>query len=343
VFDSLYSGDPGPADVPAMNFFRSVDIFGDHKVRRYAANGVPLERIDSCSPMLGNTATAYWRKTTGWKGMILLNLAHGSWMNLLYGDLALLTDDDARWFAQAQRLFLPLQARGRFYPFGGVPGESEPYGFAAVGETGSVYTVVNPAQMIATVPLPLVARDQTRTGSGRLLFTDAGFQPVLANDAITLGPEQMAVVGYDRYAGAEFALGVQTDIVIPAGIAPLPLSDVTAQPNATTATVRAPARGGLRLVVRQFSENGEPLRSRGGKTPPRISLEKILRLEVRRGAETPPVHVNYDRSIWSGLSWAVGEVPAGAIRAGETLTVRCTSDEPLPTQLKMEVYHVQHP
>ena len=42
-------------------------------------------------PMLGNTATAYWRKNTGWKGMVLLNLAHGSWMNLLYGDLTLLT------------------------------------------------------------------------------------------------------------------------------------------------------------------------------------------------------------------------------------------------------------
>jgi hypothetical protein len=340
VFDSLYSGDPGPADVPAMNFFRSVDIFGDHKVRRYTANGVPLERIDSCSPMLGNTATAYWRKNIGWKGMVLLNLAHGSWMNLLYGDLTLLTDDDARWFARAQRLFLPLQARGRFYPFGGVPGESEPYGFAVLGETGAVYTVINPSQTVATVPLPLVARDQTRPGPGRLLFTDAGLVPVLTDGTITLGPEQMAVVGYDRYAGVEFDLGVQTDVVIPAGITPLALAGVTEQPNATAATVRAPARGGLRIVVRQYAENDEPLRSRGGKTPPRTSLEKILRLEVRRGDETLPVHVNYDRSVWSGLSWAVGEVPAEVVRPGETLAVHCTSAEPVPTKLKLEAYNV---
>lgn len=343
VFDSLYSGDPGPADVPAMNFFRSVDIFGDHKVRRYAANGVPLERIDSCSPMLGNTATAYWRKNAGWKGMVLLNLAHGSWMNLLYGDLALLTDEDARWFARAQRLFLPLQARGRFHLFGGVPGESEPYGFAALGETGSVYTAVNPSQTVATVSLPLVARDQTRSGPGRLLFTDAGFVPVLVDGAVTLGPEQMAVVGYGRYAGAEYDLGVQQDIVIPRAIEPLALADVTSQPNVTTASVRAPAQGGLRLVLRQYAENGEPLRSRGGQKPPRTSLEKILRFEVRRGGEILPLEMTYNRPVWSGLSCVVAEVPAAALQPGELLTVRALSAEPVPAKLKLEVYHVDTP
>lgn len=343
VFDSLYSGDPGPADLPAMNFVRSVDIFSDHKVRRYAANGVPLERIDSCSPMLGRTATVYWRGKVGWQGMVLQNLARGSWMNLLYGDLTLLTDEDARWFARAQRLFLPLQARGRFYLFGGVPGEGQPYGFAALGETGSVYTVVNPAQTVASVPLPLVARDQTRAGPGRVLFTDAGFVPVLADGAITLGPEQMAVVGYERYAGAEFELGVQRDIVIPKRIEPLALTAVENHPNATTASVRAPAQGGLRVVVRQFDENGEPLRSRGGKTPPRTSLEKVLGLEVRRGGEVLPLQMTYNRSVWSGLSWAVAEVPAAALKPGGDLTVRATSAESVPAKLNLEVYHVEMP
>src|SRR5690606_27831433 len=103
-----------PADVPTMNFMRSVDIFVDHTVRDYAENGVPLERIDSCAPMMGNAGTIYDRGKGGWKGMMLLNLAHGSWMNLLYGDLTLLNDDDGRWLAKAQQLFLPLQAQGRF-------------------------------------------------------------------------------------------------------------------------------------------------------------------------------------------------------------------------------------
>jgi hypothetical protein len=343
VFDSLYSGDPGPADLPAMNFVRSVDIFSDHKVRRYAANGVPLERIDSCSPMLGRTGTAYWRGKAGWQGMVLQNLARGSWMNLLYGDLTLLTDEDARWFARAQRLFLPLQARGRFYPFGGVPGEGQGYGFAALGETGSVYTVLNPAQTVATIPLPQVARDQGRTGVGRVLFTDAGFVPILADGCITLGPEQLAVVGYDRYAAGDFDLGVQPDIVIPQGIEPLTLTEVTSQPNVVTASVRVPAHGGLRLVLRQYAENGEPLRSRGGQKPPRTSMEKVLRFEVLRGGEVLPLEMTYNRPVWSGLSCVVAEVPAAALKPGETLAVRATSAEPVPTKLKLEVYHVEMP
>ncbi len=41
VFDSLYSGDPRPADVPAMNFWRSKDIYSDHMVRRFRAGQLP--------------------------------------------------------------------------------------------------------------------------------------------------------------------------------------------------------------------------------------------------------------------------------------------------------------
>ena len=35
VFDGIYSGDPRPSDVPQMNFWRSMDIYSDHMVRRY--------------------------------------------------------------------------------------------------------------------------------------------------------------------------------------------------------------------------------------------------------------------------------------------------------------------
>ncbi|MBI5767554.1 MAG: hypothetical protein HZA93_07145 [Verrucomicrobia bacterium] len=341
VFDSLYSGDPSPADVPAMNFARSVDIFGDHKVRRYAASGVPLERIDSCSPMLGATATAYWRKSTGWKGMVLLNLAHGSWMNLLYGDLALLNNDDARWLARAQQLFLPLQALGRTYVIGGVPGQSEPYGFASLGEAGAVYTVVNPAQSVATVTLSRLAQSQPRSGTGRVLFRDAGFVPVLTDDTITLGPEQMAVVGFGRYAAPDYDFGEQADIVIPARIAPLPLRNVSARPHAATATISAPARGRLRVVMQQLSPAGEPLRSRGGEKPVRVSLDQIFRIEVRHGDRLLPVAITYDRRVWSGLSWAVGEADLTAVNPGEPLAIRCTSAEPQPATLKLDVYHVE--
>jgi len=75
VFDSLYSGDPRPADVPEGNFWRSMDTYSDHMVRRYEQSGMPLERIDSTSFMIGNTGTIYYRKTNAWMGMLLLRWA----------------------------------------------------------------------------------------------------------------------------------------------------------------------------------------------------------------------------------------------------------------------------
>jgi len=77
VFDSLYCGDPRPSDVPEMSFWRSMDIYSDHMVRRFEQSFVPLERIDPTSVMFGNTGTIYYRKTHAWKGELLLIVSRG--------------------------------------------------------------------------------------------------------------------------------------------------------------------------------------------------------------------------------------------------------------------------
>ena len=79
VFDSMYSGDPRPSDVPEMDFWRSMDVYSDHMVRRYEQSFLPLERIDSTGFMLGNTGTIYYRKTHAWKGALILMMARGGW------------------------------------------------------------------------------------------------------------------------------------------------------------------------------------------------------------------------------------------------------------------------
>jgi hypothetical protein len=108
AFDSLYCGDPRLADVPAMNFWRSMDIYTDHMVRYYEANGVPLERIDNTGCMFGVAGTCYGRRTSAWKSMLLLEHARGGWMNVYYGNLELLDDEKAKWFATVQRLYFEL-------------------------------------------------------------------------------------------------------------------------------------------------------------------------------------------------------------------------------------------
>jgi hypothetical protein len=108
VFDSLFAGDPRPSDVPEMNFWRSMDIYSDHMVRRFEDSGIPLERIDSTSFMIGNTGTNYFRRVQAWQGMLLLMVARGGWINTVHGNLEFLDGDKARWFAKVQRLSGPL-------------------------------------------------------------------------------------------------------------------------------------------------------------------------------------------------------------------------------------------
>ena len=151
VFDSLYCGDPRPGDVPEMDFWRSLDIYSDHQIRRYQQAGVPLERIDTTSFMPGKTGTIYRRAFQEWKGSLILMLARGGWINTTFGNLELMSDQDARWFARVQSLYLHFQSEGRIQTFGGIPGDVQTYGFGALDGDGSVYVVVNPAQDMAKI------------------------------------------------------------------------------------------------------------------------------------------------------------------------------------------------
>src|ERR1700723_62869 len=160
VFDSLYSGDPRPSDVPEMSFWRSMDIYSDHMVRRYEQSFLPLERIDSTGFMLGNTGTIYYRRNHAWKGALILMMARGGWVNTVHGNLEFLSDEDAGWFAKVQSLYLHLQSMGRIKTFGGIPGEILPYGFGAIDSDGEVYVVVNPAQTIEEIRLPWLSQDR---------------------------------------------------------------------------------------------------------------------------------------------------------------------------------------
>ena len=76
-------------------------------------------------------------------------LARGGWIDTTYGNLELLSEQDATWFARVQSLFLHFQSEGRIKTFGGIPGEVQTYGFGALDPEGGVYVLVNPAQNVA--------------------------------------------------------------------------------------------------------------------------------------------------------------------------------------------------
>ncbi|HEX4006788.1 MAG TPA: hypothetical protein VHX60_11475 [Acidobacteriaceae bacterium] len=338
VFDALYSGDPRPGDVPEMNFWRTLEIYSDHQARRYEQSGLPLERIDTTSFMPGKTGTIYRRAFAEWKGSLLLMLARGGWINTTYGNLELMSAADAHWFARAQSLFLHLQAEGRIRSFGGIPGDAETYGFGALDADGSVYVVVNPAQDVATIRLPLLAPDQKPLAAPRLLFRDAGFVPRLTTDSIQLGPGQMAMIGYGKYASDRYNFGVQQDIVIPDTIRPIAAEFKPTGKGEIQATLIAPAGGDLRIVMQQRAPDGSLRRTWAGD----VNMGQVFLLHAEQDDKPLPIRTEYDKVVWAGLSWAAGEISRTNLRAGHSLTLTLRSTEKDPVTLTGSVYLVTY-
>lgn len=339
VFDSLYCGDPRPGDVPEMSFWRAADIYSDHQMRRYQQAGVPLERIDTTSFMPGKTGTNYRRAFQAWKGSLILMMARGGWINTSYGNLELMSDQDADWFARVQSLYLHLQSEGRIKAFGGIPGEDQTYGFGALDSDGSVYVVVNPAQDVAKISIPLLSQEQKPLGPGRVLFRDAGFVPRFNGNTIELGPGQMAMVGFGKYAAPKYDFGVQKDVVIPRAIHPVTASFKAVGKGTIQATISAPATGDLRLILQQYSPDGSLRRT---WPPSGVTMGKIFLLKAEQGGKDLPIRENYNREVWAGLSWAVGEISHKDLQPGAPLTLTFQSTEKDPVTLKGRVYEVNY-
>lgn len=338
VFDALYCGDPRPSDVPEMNFWRTLEVYSDHQARRYEEAGVPLERIDTTSFMPGKTGTIYRRAFAEWKGSLLLMLARGGWINTTYGNLELMSDADRRWFARVQSLFLHLQSVGRIRSFGGVPGNVQTYGWGALDGEGSVYVVVNPAQDVATIHLPLLSPDQKPLAQPKLLFRDAGFVPRLSADSIELGPGQMAMVGYGKYGGDSYDFGVQQNVVIPRAIRPVAAEFRSTGKGEIQASIPAPAGGDLRLIMQQYSPDGSLRRTWAGDT----NMGQVFVLKAEQEGRQLPIREEYNRVNWAGLSFAAGEISQQDLRPGQPLTLTFSSTEKDPVVLQGHVYVVNY-
>jgi hypothetical protein len=342
VFQMQYTGDPRPSDVPEANFWRSMDIYSDHMVRRFEQLGFPLERIDSTGFMVGMTGTIYYRGMNAWKGAYLLMMARGGWVNTVHGNLELIRAKDAEWMARAQSLWFELQGLGRIHTFGGIPGDIQPYGFGGVTTRGSAYVVVNPSQTVATIKLPRLVFNQPTMGIGRIQFRDAGFVPRFKADEITLGPGQMAMVGYGDYAAAKYDFGIQDDVVIPQTIAPLTAPFHPTGKGSIEATIEQPPNGIVRAIVREKTPEGFIRRTWAGGPPSGENMGKVFSLSAEQEGHSVPVKINYDKIVWSGMSWAVGELDASSLVPTKPLTIRFHSTEKDPITLEGKLYLVEY-
>lgn len=339
AFDAIYCGDPRPSDVPEMSFWRSEDIYSDHQARRFQEAGIPLNRIDTTSFMPGKTGTNYRREFQAWKGSLILMLARGGWINTTYGNLELMSNADMHWYARVQSLYLHFQSEGKIHAFGGILGDVQSYGFGAIDSDGSVYVVVNPAQTMAQVRMPLLSPFQPQLAHGRLLFRDAGFTPRITGNTVELGPGQMVMVGFGKYASATYDFGVQKDVVIPRSIRPIAASFRSIGKGEIQAIIPAPANGDLRLIMQQYDPNGNLLRTWPSAG---IKMDRIFMLKAEQDGKQLPIKENYNREVWSGLSWAVGEIDASHLHPGQPLTLTFLSTNKSPVTLTGHVYLVKY-
>jgi hypothetical protein len=325
AFDSLYCGDPKPSDLPSANFWRSLDVYSDAMVFRYVKSGVPITRVDSSGFMIGNTGTCYRRGAAAWKGMLILSGARGGLVNTYYGDMALLGEEDRAWFAKAQHLYLTLQASAAISPLDEYPGSGRPYGFVAHADQGSVLTVVNPGQVDEDLDLANFG-----AASGRILFTDAGSAPTFHGQKLRLGPGQLAVVGTGIYSDPKWDMGTGDGLVVPRSSTLLALTGVLHGPRSVSATVLPPLTGVLRIVCSQTNADGRPWRITGGAPPLGTAMGKILQLKAEQGGKEIKLERDNDRQVWSGLSWAVAEVPVQGLEPGVPVNISYSVDDPKP-------------
>ena len=345
VLDTVYSGDPRPSNVPEMDFWRSVDIYADNMVRSFEQAGIPLDRIDSTSFMIGDTGTNYRRRLGDWQASLLLTAAHGGWINTIHGSLERLSDADARWIAKVQGLYTPLQQNGVTKSFGGIPGDGSPYGFGSVDGDGAIYIVVNPTQRMRMVRMPQLLPQQPRLRDGRILFRDPGYAPILSSESITLGPGQLALVGYGRYADEADDLGIAPEPVIPDSIRTLrarflPASGESgaARSDAIETIFHPPAHGDLRIVLRRRDAHNKLARGVS-----KDSMGDFFRIEALQDGHKLPVAINYDKIIWTGLAWAVGEIRRRDIVPGKPIELRLsTPDEDPSVRLDGQVFSIKY-
>lgn len=336
---------PRASTMPQTSLQRAIDIETDGQIRHDEEFGVSLAHIFSCGFIGAPTSAAGLNVSDlpspnrGWKSAFLLSMARGGWVNALSGSFDSFQAADVRWMARVQKLFFAMQAKGQMHSFGGLPASGQPYGFAGATSRGAVYVVINPSEAVATLPLPMLVGDQP-PGPGRILFRDAGYSPWIQGNNITLGPGQMAAVGFGAYAAPEFNLGVQQDVVIPSSIEPVDADFETTAPGVLEAHFDPPIRGVLRIVVLQREPEGGTQTEAGA-----VDSSNRFTVEITQAGRPIPLRPgglesNADGGLGAQPPWTFVEVDVNDLTPGIALRVRIRSHGDPQATLEGSAYQV---
>jgi hypothetical protein len=202
--------------------------------------------------------------------------------------------------------------------------------------------LVNPSQKHRTINLEdhiSGITDQNKMA----LFNDSGHKPNLSGNNLSIGPEQMVLIGFGKYASPEFHLGEETDVKIPEMLEELNVDFKKTDKNTLKTDFQINKAGTYRLVFRQFSPDGMPCRLTGGGYPDGTSLDQLQILKVEVNNVNIPLHYEYDKALWSGLSWSAAEFKLPDDLQNQTVTVSYSiPDEPEDLIITGSVFFVQN-
>jgi hypothetical protein len=134
---------------------------------------------------------------------------------------------------------------------------------------------------------------------------------------------------------------VQADVTIPETLRRLDVAFAPDGPRAIVATLPVVPAGRLRIVARQLDAAGQALRSFGGKAPAGVSMGRFFQWRVTQGGRDVPVAIADDKLMWSGLSWAAGEIDSADVRRDAPLEIRFSTAERKPVRLEGEMYALE--
>jgi hypothetical protein len=157
---------------------------------------------------------------------------------------------------------------------------------------------------------------------------------------LSIGPEQLVVVGYGQYASKNNFVGVDNTINIPVSIDKIEAAFASVAKNTITGQVSPVAGKNIRIIMQQFSKNGLPYRSWPGSPPDGKKVSEVIIIKASQDGKELPMHIEYDKVIWSGLSWAAGEMKHGTFDLEKPLTVQCITLDKEELNLKADVYAV---
>jgi hypothetical protein len=152
----------------------------------------------------------------------------------------------------------------------------------------------------------------------------------------------MVVIGFGKYASPQYDLGMQNDVLIPRTIHPMEAEFREVGKGVIEATVQAPQGGELRLIMQQYSPDGSLRRTWAGGPPTGTNMGEVFVLKAEQDGRELPIHENYDRVVWAGLSWAEGEIDHRDLRPGEPVKLTFSTTEKDPVTIKGHVYAVTY-